>query len=92
MTKHLTRVKKLGADYVWLSPFFKSPWLDGGYDIADYKTIDERFGTMRDFECFMAEANRLGLGVLLDLVMNHTSTEHDWFKRSVAGEEPYRDY
>ena len=92
MTKHLARVKKLGADFVWLSPFFKSPWLDGGYDIADYMAIDERFGTMLDFECFMAEAKRLGLGVLLDLVMNHTSTEHEWFKRSVAGEERYKDY
>ena len=79
MTEHLKRVKALGADYIWLCPFFESPWVDGGYDVADYLTVDSRFGTLEDFKEFVCRAHELGLGVLLDLVLNHTSTEHPWF-------------
>lgn len=92
MTEHLQRVKALGADCIWLCPFFESPWVDGGYDVADYLTVDSRFGTLEDFKEFVRRAHELGLGVLLDLVLNHTSTEHEWFKRSVAGDGRYEDF
>ena len=92
MTEPLQRVKALGADYIWLCPFFESPWVDGGYDVADYLTVDSRFGTLEDFKEFVCRAHELGLGVLLDLVLNHTSTEHEWFKRSVAGDGWYKDF
>lgn len=92
MTEHLQRIKALGADCIWLCPFFESPWVDGGYDVADYLTVDSRFGTLEDFKEFVRRAHELGLGVLLDLVLNHTSTEHEWFKRSVAGDGRYEDF
>lgn len=80
ITKHLKRIKDLGADYVWLSPIYRSPRFDHGYDISDYMTVDSRFGTMQDFDDFVATAHKLGIGVLMDLVLNHTSTHHRWFR------------
>lgn len=81
MTEHLYRIKEnLGeVDYVWVSPLYLSPRFDHGYDVADYKAIDPRFGTMDDFDKFVKTAKELGMGVLMDLVLNHTSTEHKWF-------------
>lgn len=92
MTRFLPRIKNLDVDYVWLSPFYPSPWLDGGYDISDYCAVNPRFGTMDDFDDFVKKANRLGIKVLIDLVLNHTSTEHSWFKASEAGDPDYKDY
>ncbi|MBR3132133.1 hypothetical protein IKG33_01860 [Candidatus Saccharibacteria bacterium] len=79
MTEHLSIVKELGVDYVWVSPLYPSPRFDHGYDIADYEAIDPRFGTLEDFDEFVKTAHELGIGVLMDMVLNHTSTKHPWF-------------
>ena len=79
MTKHLHNIKPLELDYVWLSPLYPSPRYDHGYDVSDYMAIDPRFGTMDDFKKFVRTAHRMGIKVLMDLVLNHTSTEHPWF-------------
>ncbi len=92
VTEKLDYLKELGIDYIWLTPFFVSPQRDNGYDIADYRAVDERFGTMADFENLTKEAKARGIGVMLDMVFNHTSTEHEWFKRAVAGEKEFQDY
>ncbi len=88
----LDYIANLGTDYIWLSPVCKSPQRDNGYDIADYYTIDPLFGTNEDYEEFIAETNKRGMKVMLDLVLNHTSSEHEWFKRALAGEKKYQDY
>ena len=80
MKKHLHRIAKLGADYVWLCPVYPSPGFDYGYDVGDYKAIDSLFGTMEDFDSFVATAHSLGIGVIMDLVLNHTSIGHPWFQ------------
>ena len=80
MEQHLKRIAKLGVDYVWLSPMYPSPGFDHGYDVANYKAIDWRFGTMDDLKSFVGTAHSLGIGVLMDLVLNHTSTAHPWFR------------
>lgn len=67
---------------IWLNPIFVSPQVDNGYDIADYKDIDPSLGTMADFERLLARAHELGLKILLDLVVNHTSDQHEWFKEA----------
>ena len=82
----------LGVDYIWLSPVYASPNDDNGYDISDYCAIHPDFGTMADFDRLVAEAKALGIGIVMDLVINHTSDEHEWFKRALAGEQKYRDY
>ena len=82
----------LGVDYIWLSPVYASPNDDNGYDISDYCAIHPDFGTMADFDHLVAEAKALGIGIVMDLVINHTSDEHEWFKRALAGEQKYRDY
>ncbi|MCR4830471.1 MAG: alpha,alpha-phosphotrehalase [Pseudobutyrivibrio sp.] len=92
VTKKLDYLKDLGVDYIWLTPFFISPQRDNGYDIADYRQIDPRFGTMSDFEELSAEASKRGIGLMLDMVFNHTSTEHEWFKKALAGDKKYQDY
>ena len=79
MTKHLSRVAELGADYVWLSPIYDSPLEDGGYDVADYKSINKRFKKGCSFREFVDRAHSIGLGVVMDLPINHTSTRHRWF-------------
>lgn len=78
-TKHLDRVKALGVDAVWIGPIFHSPWHDHGYDIADYYSIEPYFGTMEDFVAFVSKAHQLGIKVIIDLVLNHTSITHEWF-------------
>lgn len=79
MTKHLRLIKQLKVDYVWLAPLYPSPRCDHGYDVADYMEIDPRFGMMADFEKFVEAAHQMGIKVLMDLVLNHTSTNHKWF-------------
>ena len=66
--------------------------MDNGYDIADYRQIDPRFGTMEDFEELSSEAKKRGIGIMLDMVFNHTSTEHQWFKKAISGDEKYINY
>lgn len=92
VTNKLDYLKDLGVDYIWLTPFFISPQRDNGYDIADYRQIDPRFGTMSDFEELSVEASKRGIGLMLDMVFNHTSTEHEWFKKALAGDKKYQDY
>lgn len=88
----LDYIKDLGADYIWLSPINTSPQYDNGYDISDYYGIDPIFGTLDEYKCLIESANKKGLKVMLDLVLNHTSSEHEWFKKAVAGDKKYKDY
>jgi alpha-glucosidase len=78
----LDYIASLGVDAIWISPFFKSPMADFGYDIADYRDVDPLFGTLHDFERLLARAHALGLRVMIDQVLSHTSVEHEWFKHS----------
>ena len=88
----LDHLADLGITHIWLSPVYKSPDDDNGYDISDYKSIQPAFGTMDDFDELVAEAKKRGIGIVMDLVINHTSDEHEWFQRALAGEEKYRNY
>lgn len=88
----LDYLQSLGVDYIWMTPFFKSPLNDNGYDISDYLSIDPVFGSMEDVEELIAQADHRGMGLMFDMVFNHTSTEHEWFKRALAGEKKYQDY
>ena len=92
ITAKLDYLKELGVDYLWLTPFFVSPQNDNGYDVADYRNIDPRYGTMADFEELSREAEKRGIGLMLDMVFNHTSTDHEWFQRALAGDPKYKDY
>ncbi|OUN12631.1 alpha,alpha-phosphotrehalase [Gemmiger sp. An87] len=92
VTQKLDYLKELGVDYIWLTPFFVSPQNDNGYDVADYRTIDPRYGTMEDFEELAQQANRRGIRLMLDMVFNHTSTDHIWFQKALAGDPVYQDY
>ncbi|WP_319371936.1 alpha,alpha-phosphotrehalase [uncultured Ilyobacter sp.] len=92
ITKKLDYLKKLGVDYVWLTPIYISPQHDNGYDVADYYNINPDFGTMEDFEELVEEAGKRGIKIMLDMVFNHTSTEHEWFKKAMAGVKKYMDY
>lgn len=82
IVQKLPYVKDLGVDAIWISPFFKSPMKDFGYDISDYREIDPMFGTMADFDTLMAKAKSLDLKVIIDQVLSHTSDQHEWFKES----------
>ena len=77
----------MGADAVWISPFFRSPMLDFGYDVSDYRDVDPMFGTLGDFDALIRRAHDLGLKVLIDLVLSHTSDRHPWFGESRTGRE-----
>ena len=88
----LDYIADLGVTHIWLSPVYKSPDDDNGYDIADYKSIQPAFGTMEDFDELVAEAKKRGIGIVMDLVINHTSDEHEWFKKALAGDEKYKNY
>ncbi|WP_294239808.1 alpha,alpha-phosphotrehalase [Pseudobutyrivibrio sp.] len=92
ITAKLDYLKELGVDFLWITPFFISPQRDNGYDIADYRQIDSRFGTMEDFEELSSEAKKRGIGIMLDMVFNHTSTEHQWFQKAISGDEKYINY
>ena len=89
----LDYIKDLGVTAIWFSPLYKSPDYDYGYDISDYRDIDEKFGTMEDFRRLLWECHKRGLKVIMDMVLNHTSTEHEWFKAAIADpDSEYRDY
>lgn len=88
----LDYIKSLGVDYIWSTPFFASPLNDNGYDVEDYRKIHPLFGTMEDVEELIREAEARGMGLMLDMVFNHTSTRHEWFRRALAGEKEYMDY
>lgn len=88
----LDYLRNLGVDVIWLSPFYASPNADNGYDISDYQKIMEEFGTMNDFDELLKEAHQRNLKIIIDMVVNHSSDEHEWFKKSKAGIEPYRNY
>lgn len=85
-------IKDLGVDMVWLNPFFISPQNDNGYDIADYYHIDEKFGSEEDLDYLIKIFEENGLGLMFDMVFNHTSIEHEWFKRALAGDRYYQDF
>ncbi|MCL2210587.1 MAG: alpha-glucosidase [Treponema sp.] len=88
----LDEIKALGAGIIWLSPVYKSPDADNGYDISDYYDINPKFGKMADMEKLFAEAKKRNIKIIMDLVINHTSDEHEWFKKSRDPKSPYRDY
>lgn len=85
-------IKKLGVDYIWVTPFFCSPMVDNGYDVSDYKNINPMFGSMSDCEAMIAEADALGIGFMFDMVFNHTSSEHEWFRKALSGDKEYMNY
>lgn len=88
----LDYLKELGIDCIWITPFYISPQKDNGYDIADYYNVDPLFGTMEDFEELACEAEKRNIELMLDMVFNHTSTEHEWFKSAMNGDKKYKDF
>lgn len=88
----LDYLKNLGVDYLWITPFFLSPMNDNGYDVADYYSINPMFGTMDDADRLIREAADRGIGLMFDMVFNHTSTDHEWFQKALAGDPTYMDY
>ena len=88
----LDYLAEIGIETVWLSPIFTSPMKDFGYDISNFTDIDPIFGTLDDFKSLLALAHERNLKIVLDFVPNHSSDEHEWFKKSVAKEEPFTDY
>jgi len=93
MTSRLDYLQSLGIKGIWLTPFLKSPKVDNGYDVADYYEIDSVYGNLADFKTFMNEAHRRDIKVIMDMVVNHTSTESKWFQESRKSlDNPYRDY
>ena len=83
ITARLDHLTWLGVDALWLSPFYPSPQRDGGYDVSDYRDVDPRFGTLSDFDALLARAHELGLRLIVDLVPNHTSSDHPWFQEAL---------
>ena len=93
ITEKIPYLKDLGINAVWLSPFFVSPEDDSGYDISDYYDVSEKYGTLEDFKVMLKTFHNNGIKVIIDLVVNHTSTEHKWFKEAVKSKDnPYRDF
>jgi len=93
ITAKLDYLKDLGVDALWITPFFPSPQVDFGYDVSDYEAVDAQFGTLTDFDRLIAEAHRRDLRVILDLVLNHTSDQHAYFKESRSSRtNPKRDW
>lgn len=88
----LPYLKDLGIDMVWLNPFYPSPQRDNGYDISDYTAVNPLFGSMADFEEMVACGKELGIDFMLDMVLNHCSTEHEWFQKALAGDQYYQDF
>ena len=85
-------LKELGVDMVWLNPFYPSPQRDNGYDISDYTAVNPLFGTMSDFEEMVQVGKEYGIDFMLDMVLNHCSTEHEWFQKALAGDPYYQDF
>lgn len=92
IVEKLDYLKDLGIDYIWITPFFLSPQKDNGYDISSYTKIDPEFGSMKDFELLVKEADKRNIGIMLDMVFNHTSTEHIWFQNALDGDKKYQNY
>ena len=92
VVQKLDYLAKLGVDYIWLTPFYPSPQNDNGYDVADYYSVDPIFGTMEDFKKLIEEAKKRQINVMLDMVFNHTSTEHQWFKKALSGDATHKDF
>lgn len=93
ITEKLDYLQKLGIDILWLSPIYKSPFIDQGYDISDYYAIDPLFGTMEDMEELIAEGKKRGISIIMDLVVNHCSSHHEWFQKALSDPDgPYADY
>ena len=93
ITEKLDYLQQLGIDILWLSPIYKSPFIDQGYDISDYYAIDPLFGTMEDMEELIAEGKKRGISIIMDLVVNHCSSHHEWFQKALADPDgPYADY
>lgn len=88
----LDYIKGLGVDFIWLTPIFKSPQNDNGYDVSDYYQIDSIFGTIDDLRELVTKAKTLGLKIMFDMVFNHTSTQHIWFKKALEGDKYYQDF
>ena len=88
----LDYLSELGIDYIWLTPFFVSPQIDNGYDIEDYYNIDPIFGTIDDFDNLVLECKKRNIEIMLDMVFNHTSTKHKWFKNALNGDQKYKDF
>lgn len=89
----LSYLKELGIDFIWINPIYQSPFVDNGYDISDYQAILEKFGTMDEFDALLAEAHQMGIKIIMDLVINHSSDQHEWFIESRQSvDNPYRDY
>ncbi|MGT2715644.1 alpha,alpha-phosphotrehalase [Streptococcus respiraculi] len=88
----LPYLKELGIDMIWLNPFYPSPQRDNGYDISDYTAVNPDFGTMADFEEMIATGQKLGIDFMLDMVLNHCSTDHEWFQKALAGDQYYQDF
>ena len=84
LRSRLPYLRDLGVDALWVNPWYPSPLVDGGYDVADYRDVDPRFGSLAEAEALVVDAHRLGLRVLLDIVPNHTSDQHPWFQAAVA--------
>ena len=92
ITSKLDYLQELGVELLWSTPFFPSPQRDNGYDVSDYCAVDPRFGTMEELEELIAEADKRNIGLMFDMVFNHTSTEHEWFQKALAGDEKYQNY
>src|ERR1700712_4643212 len=93
ITSKLDHLVELGVDVVWLSPIYRSPQDDNGYDISDYEDIDPMFGTLADVDALIAAAHERGIKLVMDLVVNHTSDEHPWFREARrATDDPKRDW
>ncbi|MGN7893147.1 alpha,alpha-phosphotrehalase [Bacillus sp. 22475] len=93
VTEKLDYLKELGVDYIWLTPIYQSPQNDNGYDVSDYYSIDPSYGTMEEFEELLAESKVRNIEIMLDIVVNHSSTEHKWFKEAKEDKNsPYRNY
>lgn len=88
----LPYLKELGVDYIWITPFYESPLKDFGYDVSNYKKIDPRLGDFKILKDLIKKAEDFGIGIMLDMVFNHSSTEHEWFKKAMEGDEKYRNY
>ncbi|WP_449576554.1 alpha,alpha-phosphotrehalase [Lelliottia nimipressuralis] len=92
VTQRLDYLKTLGVDALWLTPFYISPQIDNGYDVANYTAIDPAYGTLDDFDELVKQAHARGIRLVLDMVLNHTSTQHAWFRESLSKESPYREF
>ncbi|MBM5596489.1 alpha,alpha-phosphotrehalase [Listeria seeligeri] len=92
ITAKLDYLQKLGIEMIWINPFYPSPQNDNGYDISNYTAVDPLFGTMDDVSTLIRESKKRNIGIMIDLVLNHTSTEHPWFQKALAGDPFYRDF